>query len=85
MKTTKGGKVMNPTDAFRKQQRKKELKRVSATAPDPRVSVLPAIRGSAVSMGVPVCFVIVATVVPWFVRVMSLSVDLVLSPALGFL
>ncbi|TVU41335.1 hypothetical protein EJB05_14842 [Eragrostis curvula] len=27
MKTTKGGKVMNPTDAFRKQQRKKELKR----------------------------------------------------------
>lgn len=30
MKTTKGGKVMNPTDAFRKEQRKKELKRVSA-------------------------------------------------------
>ncbi|KAM0895674.1 hypothetical protein ACQ4PT_023686 [Festuca glaucescens] len=27
MKTTKGGKVMNPTDAFRKQQRRKELKR----------------------------------------------------------
>ncbi|OEL23590.1 hypothetical protein BAE44_0015390 [Dichanthelium oligosanthes] len=27
MKTTKGGKVMNPTDAFRKEQRKKELKR----------------------------------------------------------
>jgi hypothetical protein len=30
MKTTKGGKVMNPTDAFRKEQRKKELKRVSS-------------------------------------------------------
>jgi hypothetical protein len=29
MKTTKGGKAMNPTDAFRKEQRKKELKRVS--------------------------------------------------------
>ena len=29
MKTTKGGKVMNPTDAFRKEQRRKELKRVS--------------------------------------------------------
>ncbi|KAF7008415.1 hypothetical protein CFC21_023171 [Triticum aestivum] len=27
MKTTKGGKVMNPTDAFRKEQRRKELKR----------------------------------------------------------
>eukprot|EP00267_Zea_mays_P044336 XP_020396524.1 WW domain-binding protein 11 [Zea mays] len=27
MKTTKGGKAMNPTDAFRKEQRKKELKR----------------------------------------------------------
>ncbi|XP_060172547.1 protein EARLY FLOWERING 5-like isoform X2 [Lycium barbarum] len=27
MKTTKGGKVMNPTDAFRKEQRKRELKR----------------------------------------------------------
>uniref|UniRef100_A0A7N1A493 Wbp11/ELF5/Saf1 N-terminal domain-containing protein n=1 Tax=Kalanchoe fedtschenkoi TaxID=63787 RepID=A0A7N1A493_KALFE len=27
MKTTKGGKVMNPTDAYRKEQRKKELKR----------------------------------------------------------
>ena len=33
MKTTKGGKVMNPTDAFRKEQRKKELKRVSACPP----------------------------------------------------
>jgi hypothetical protein len=29
MKTTKGGKVMNPTDAYRKELRKKELKRVS--------------------------------------------------------
>ncbi|KAF7838403.1 WW domain-binding protein 11 [Senna tora] len=28
MKTTKGGKVMNPTDAYRKELRKKELKRV---------------------------------------------------------
>ena len=28
MKTTKGGKVMNPTDAYRKEPRKKELKRV---------------------------------------------------------
>lgn len=28
MKTTKGGKALNPTDAFRKKQRKKELKRV---------------------------------------------------------
>eukprot|EP00250_Pteridium_aquilinum_P024421 c29057_g1_i1 orf=1-705(-) len=27
MKTTKGGKVMNPTDAYRKELRKKELKR----------------------------------------------------------
>ncbi|KAG9129471.1 hypothetical protein Leryth_013064 [Lithospermum erythrorhizon] len=27
MKTTKGGKVMNPTDAYRKEQRKRELKR----------------------------------------------------------
>ncbi|XP_010483978.1 PREDICTED: WW domain-binding protein 11 [Camelina sativa] len=27
MKTTKGGKVMNPTDAFRKEQRKREIKR----------------------------------------------------------
>ncbi|CAM8890790.1 unnamed protein product [Rhodiola kirilowii] len=27
MKTTKGGKIMNPTDAFRKEQRKNELKR----------------------------------------------------------
>ncbi|CAM8984234.1 unnamed protein product [Rhodiola kirilowii] len=27
MKTTKGGKVMNPTDAYRKEQRKKEIKR----------------------------------------------------------
>ncbi|MCI26995.1 WW domain-binding protein [Trifolium medium] len=26
-KTTKGGKVMNPTDAYRKELRKKELKR----------------------------------------------------------
>ena len=33
MKTTKGGKVMNPTDAFRKEQRKKELKRVSVPRP----------------------------------------------------
>lgn len=32
MKTTKGGKVMNPTDAFRKEQRKKELKRVSSSS-----------------------------------------------------
>lgn len=29
MKTTKGGKVMNPTDAYRKELRKKELKRVT--------------------------------------------------------
>jgi hypothetical protein len=65
MKTTKGGKVMNPTDAFRKQQRKKELKRVSATVPDPRVFCAPSDVGfPAVSMGVSVCFVIVATVVP---------------------
>ena len=28
VKTTKGGKVMNPTDAYRKELRKKELKRV---------------------------------------------------------
>jgi hypothetical protein len=28
MKTTKGGKVMNPTDAYRKELRKRELKRV---------------------------------------------------------
>lgn len=28
MKTTKGGKVMNPTDAYRKEIRKRELKRV---------------------------------------------------------
>jgi hypothetical protein len=41
MKTTKGGKVMNPTDAFRKEQRKKELKRVSAR-PTLSVSPLPA-------------------------------------------
>jgi hypothetical protein len=27
-KTTKGGKSLNPTDAFRKEQRKKELKKV---------------------------------------------------------
>lgn len=27
MRTTKGGKSMNPTDSFRKEQRKKELKR----------------------------------------------------------
>nr|XP_028948405.1 protein EARLY FLOWERING 5-like isoform X2 [Malus domestica] len=27
MKTTKGGKVMNPTDAYRKELRKKDLKR----------------------------------------------------------
>ena len=27
MKTTKGGKAMNPTDAHRKEQRKKELAR----------------------------------------------------------
>jgi hypothetical protein len=27
MKTTKGGKVMNPTDAYRKQIRKREIKR----------------------------------------------------------
>ncbi|EOA13211.1 hypothetical protein CARUB_v10026236mg [Capsella rubella] len=27
MKTTKGGKVMNPTDAYRKEQRKREIKR----------------------------------------------------------
>ncbi|GJY56455.1 formin-like protein 5 [Tanacetum coccineum] len=27
MKTTKGGKTMNPTDAYRKELRKKELKR----------------------------------------------------------
>jgi hypothetical protein len=31
MKTTKGGKAMNPTDAFRKEQRKKELKRASTS------------------------------------------------------
>ncbi|RZS06827.1 hypothetical protein BHM03_00037547 [Ensete ventricosum] len=31
MKTTKGGKVMNPTDAYRKELRKKELKRVRKT------------------------------------------------------
>jgi len=30
MKTTKGGKVMNPTDAYRKQIRKREIKRVRA-------------------------------------------------------
>ncbi|KAF8390302.1 hypothetical protein HHK36_024827 [Tetracentron sinense] len=29
MKTTKGGKVMNPTDAYRKELRKKELKRIT--------------------------------------------------------
>lgn len=28
VKTTKGGKTMNPTDAYRKELRKKELKRV---------------------------------------------------------
>lgn len=28
VKTTKGGKTMNPTDAYRKEIRKKELKRV---------------------------------------------------------
>jgi len=32
MKTTKGGKVMNPTDAYRKELRKKELKRVFFTS-----------------------------------------------------
>lgn len=40
MKTTKGGKVMNPTDAYRKELRKKELKRVRNTntlAPFPLV------------------------------------------------
>ena len=31
MKTTKGGKVMNPTDAYRKELRKKELKRVCSS------------------------------------------------------
>jgi len=30
-KTTKGGKVMNPTDAYRKEIRKKELKRVTTS------------------------------------------------------
>ncbi|RRT69105.1 hypothetical protein B296_00034158 [Ensete ventricosum] len=33
MKTTKGGKVMNPTDAYRKEIRKKELKRVPNVNP----------------------------------------------------
>lgn len=38
MKTTKGGKVMNPTDAYRKELRKKELKRVFLRAK--RISTL---------------------------------------------